>query len=244
MTQGPFFTTLKNRGLIKISGSDRYKFLQSLITNDMGLLNKQDTLYACLLSPKGTFLYDFFITESGHDPETLYIECEGGNRAKNLAKRFKSYKQDFKIDIETKSDIPFYAVIGLAFGYKDPRHNKMGYRSHLPPAGIPEKLFEEWDYLRISLGVPDGSRDMISGRTTMDVARLSLFNGMSYEKSTYIGHKATMSKHYCGLSKKYLQRVELSKMPKDAELRSSCRDLGIALIKHAAAPISPIKKKH
>ena len=244
MTQGPFFTTLKDRGLIKISGPNRHKFLQKLITNDVGLLTKQDAVYTCLLSPKGTFLYDFFVFEPEHEPDTLYLECEGGNRTKNLAKRLKSYIESEEINIEIKSSRTVYAVLGLAFGYKDPRHNNLGYRSFSKPTGIPEKLFEKWDYLRISLGIPDGSRDMISGRTTMDVARISLFNGLCYNKTSYIGHKATMKKHYCGLSKKYLQRVKLSDMPKDAELRSSCRDLGIALMKHAAAPITPVKKKH
>jgi len=244
MTQGPFFTTLKDRGLIEISGPNRYKFLQKIITNDIGLLTRQDAVYTCLLSPKGTFLYDFFISEAEREPDILYIECEGGNRAKNLAKRLKSHIEDEKVNIETNSNKSVYAVLGLAFGYKDPRHKDLGYRSFSKPIGIPEKLFEKWDYLRISLGVPDGSRDMISGRTTMDVARISLFNGLCYDKIGYIGHKASMKKHYCGLSKKYLQRVKLSEMPEDAELRSSCQDLGIALIKHAAAPITPIKKKH
>jgi hypothetical protein len=244
MTQGPFFTTLKDRGLIKISGPDRYVFLQNLITNDIGLLNKQDALYACLLSPKGMFLYDFFISEPEHEVETLYIECEGGKRAKNLANKLDCYKQDSKINIETKPNIPFFAVLGLAFGYKDPRHDKMGYRAYRRPAGIPEEHFEKWDYLRISLGIPDGSRDMIYGKTTMAAARIARFNGLSYEKSDYIGQNFVAQRHYSGLIKKHLQHVKLSDMPEGAELRSSCKDLGIALITHAAAPISPIKQKH
>ncbi len=243
MTQSPFFTTLKDRGLIKISGPDRYIFLQKLITNDVAVLNKQDAIYACLLSPGGKFLYDFFVLEPEHDSEVLYIECEGGERAKNLGKKLKRYKQNSNVEIEIKPKKNCYAVLGLAFGYNDPRHKKMGYRSFGRPAGIPEQPFEEWDYLRISLGIPDGSRDMIAGKTSIEAARIALFNGLSYEKSTYIGHKETMRKHYCGLSKKYLQCVKLSEIQKDAELRSSCKDLGIVLMKHAAVSPHPPKQR-
>ena len=242
MTQGPFFTTLKDRGLIKISGPDKHAFLHSLITNDLGLLARQDAVYSCLLSPKGKFLYDFFISEPLQEADTLYIECEGGKRTESLSKKLKKYKKDNQIEIQAALNIPLYAVMGLAFGYKDPRHEKMGYRSFQRPIGIPELPFDEWDYLRISLGIPDGSRDMIPNTTTMDAARITRVNGLSYEKESYIGHDATMQKMYCGLGQKYLRRVKLSELPENAELRSSCRDLGIALMAHEAAPTSPVKR--
>jgi|GEM_PF-3533528 len=245
MTQGPFFTTLKDRGLVKISGPDRYKFLQDLITNDIGLLNSQDAIYACLLSPKGKFLYDFFVSEPEQEPDTLYIECEGGDRTQNLGKKLNRYKKDtYEIEIKTEPNMLFYTVLGLSFGYKDPRHEKIGYRSFRRPAGIPEHPYDKWDYLRISLGIPDGSRDMISGKTTMAAARIAKFNGLSYEKDDYIGQEFVARRHFSGLSKKCLQRVNLDQIPEGAELRSSCRDLGIALMKHTAAPISPIKRKY
>ena len=58
------------------------------------------------------------------------------------------------------------------------------------------------------------------------------------KRASIIGRKEAMRKHYCGLTKRYLQCVELNKLPECAELRSSCKDLGIALAKHEAAPTS------
>ena len=89
MTQTPFYTRLKKRGKIIISGADRKDFLQNLMSNDIKFLNTQACVYSCLLTPQGKFLYDFFITES---KDTLTLECEGGDRIEGLAKILTMYK--------------------------------------------------------------------------------------------------------------------------------------------------------
>ena len=61
MTDAPFFTPLQNRALIKVERKDAHDFLQNLITNDMDNLAPGRILYACLLSPQGKFLFDFFV---------------------------------------------------------------------------------------------------------------------------------------------------------------------------------------
>ncbi|MFP4098361.1 MAG: YgfZ/GcvT domain-containing protein [Alphaproteobacteria bacterium] len=230
MTQGPFFVTLKDRGLIKITGADRHNFLQKIITNDIDLLAKQEALYTCLLTPQGKFLHDFFISQQ--ESSTLHVDCEGGERTLDLQEHLQKYKLHADIEIQAEPAIPFYAIFGLAFGYKDPRHEQMGYRAYQRPIGITEMPFEEWDYQRISLGIPDGSRDMIVGKTTMDEARIAQLNGLSYDKGCYIGQELTARMHYRGLGKRHLRCVKLNDMPENAQLRSSCRDLGIALTPH------------
>ena len=58
-----FFVKLKNRGLIHLEGEERHDFLQGLITNDIEKLTRENQLYACLLTPQGKFLHDFFVIE-------------------------------------------------------------------------------------------------------------------------------------------------------------------------------------
>ena len=45
--QTSFFVTLKNRGLVTVTGPDAAAFLQNLVTNDIALLEKQPSLYTC-----------------------------------------------------------------------------------------------------------------------------------------------------------------------------------------------------
>ena len=244
MTQQPFFTTLKGRGLIKISGIERNSFLQGLITNDINLLDTQDCIYACLLTPQGKFLFDFFISQQN---ETLILDCEGGKRALELAKILNMYKLRAQADIDIEENIDIYAIIGAAEGHKDPRHEAMGSRSFEKPNDIDEKPFEDWDYHRISLTIPDGSRDLIPNKSTMDEAHIDKLNGISYEKGCYVGQELTARMHYRGLGKKHLYTItgqdlnlEILPPPETAieiedkvigEMRSSCHDTGIALLK-------------
>lgn len=228
MPQEPFFTTLKNRGQIKISGESKKSFLQALISNDVALLNNQKAIYACLLTPQGKFLYDFFITEEANK---LLLDCEGGDRSKDLSKLFNMYKLHADIDIETTTNIPVYAIMNSSeYGYQDPRHKDIGYRSYIKP-NLPEKDFKYWDYLRISLCIPDGSRDMLVGKSTLLESNIDKLFGVSFDKGCYIGQEITARMHYRALVKKRLKYVNINELPEGAKLRSSCEDIAIALIK-------------
>ena len=45
----------------EISGTDKEKFLQALITNDINKCNHNKTIYSAFLTPQGKFIADFFI---------------------------------------------------------------------------------------------------------------------------------------------------------------------------------------
>ncbi|GJL85224.1 MAG: glycine cleavage system protein T [Micavibrio sp.] len=225
-----FFTKLPNRGLIHLEGDDRHDFLQGLITNDIEKLEPGKALYACLLTPQGKFLHDFFISDG--DRFTL-LECEGDIRAQDLFERLNKYRLRADVQISVEEDVPVYVIFGNQNtpGYTDPRDPEMGYRSFEKPDGLEEKPFEEWDIHRIKLGIPDGSRDMIPGKSTLDEANIERWNGVSYEKGCYVGQELTARMHHRGLGKKHLQTVQLGSLPDKAELRSSCGDIGLALIR-------------
>ena len=229
MPETPFYTKLKNRGLLHIKGKDRYDFLQNLITNDIEKLNAANQIYACLLSPQGKFLHDFFIREGDG---FLLIDCEGGERAQDLFKRLSMYRLRADVQISAEDNIPVYAVFNSPdMGLPDPRHKDMGNRSFEKPDS-PEKPFEEWDKRRIKLVIPDGSRDLIVDKSTMDEARMDTLGAIDYDKGCYIGQELTARMHYRGLGKKHLKCVEIENVPEKAELRSSCGDIGLALVKN------------
>ena len=244
MTQQPFFTTLKGRALLKISGIERKSFLQGLITNDLNALDHTPYIYSCLLSPQGKFLFDFFIQEK---EGVLILDCEGGERAQSLNKILNMYKLRSEAEITLEDNVPVYAIMSADFGYQDPRHVDMGYRSYEKPKDIAEGHWHDWDMKRISRTIPDGSRDMVPNKSTMDEARIDQLNGLSYEKGCYVGQELTARMHYRGLGKKHLYTISLNTFGFDAfpehgsaiqhdgknigEMRSSCGETGIALLK-------------
>lgn len=225
----PFFVTLENRGLIHIEGKDRRAFLQGLITNDTDLLKPGTILYACLLTPQGKFLHDFFIHE-GQD--FLLLDCEGGARARDLYDRLLKYRLRADVKISVEENTPVYAVFNeKGPGLPDPRHPEMGRRSFEKPAGLEERPFETWDRQRIALTIPDGSRDLMPEKSTLDEGQIDRLNGVSYEKGCYVGQELTARMHYRGLGKKHLQTLRIDALPDGAELRSSCGDTGLALVR-------------
>lgn len=228
MTETAYFTTLENRGLIHIEGPDRDTFLQDLITNDITQAQPGKLLYACLLTPQGKFLHDFFIHNTG---EAYLLDCEGGERTQDLYDRFIKYRMRKKVQISIDQNNTVYACIGTDFGLVDPRHKEMGTRSFEKPGDIQENTFEKWDKHRISLTIPDGSRDLIPEKSTMSEANMDTLNAIDYEKGCYIGQELTARMHYRNLGKKSLKTIDISKDP-NADIRSSQGNQAIALVRN------------
>lgn len=233
------FVTLKNRGLLTLSGKDAREFLQSLITNDIDKLSPNTPLYACLLSAQGKFLHDFFVVERRGK---ILLDCEGGERAHDLARRLRMYRLRKHVGIEVEEDVTIYglmdaknsldpAILASLNSFPDPRSAALGYRSFIKPENIQEVPFEEWDKLRISLCIPDGSRDLDVGISTMDEAKMDTLGAIDYNKGCYIGQELTARMHYRGLGKKHLAVVKVDDLPKGAVLRSFCGNIGLALVK-------------
>ena len=228
----PFYVQLPNRGLVHIEGEDRKSFLQGLVSNDV---NKALPVYACLLTPQGKFLHDFFIHEGDG---FLLLDCEGGTRAKDLYERLLKFRLRSKVQLSVEENNKVYAVFGTDTGVPDPRHPEMGNRTFEKP-DMEEKPFEEWDMRRIRLCVPDGSRDMTIESSTLLESHIDTLIGVDWDKGCYMGKELTARMKYRGLAKRHLYTVTLSgpapapfsDLPNGGEMRSSCGTIGIALLK-------------
>jgi folate-binding protein YgfZ len=237
MAETAFYTTLKNRGSIRVSGPDARTFLQGLISNDVSLLASQPLVYACLLNPQGKFLHDFFMSEKD---DVITLECEGGERAKDLFARLSKYKLRASVTLTLSEKIKVYVGVGDVTP-RDPRHPDLGFRTTERPP-LPEQPFEIWDKHRIALTIPDGSRDMVIEKTALDEANIDKLGGVSYDKGCYVGQELTARMHHRGLGKKHLYTVK-GTMLRDpgeeiivngklaGEMRSRSGDIGIALLK-------------
>lgn len=266
----PSICALKNRAIIEVSGQDSRKFLQGLITNDMDTLQaSSSSLYACMLTPQGKFLFDMHITLVSDDRFFLDVE---DSRQDELIKKMTLYKLRAKVDITKRSGLQIFTLWNSSnvsleesnlHTYQDTRHEQAGLRiiaqdsehteqsiaALIPSPDIIITSFDEYDTHRIKLGIPDGSRDMKPEYTTMAEANMDTFNGVSYTKGCYVGQEITARMHHRGLAKKRLYPLEslaeafpengeslASEAETIGEMRSSCGQYGIALIRDDKIP--------
>jgi len=250
-TQGVGFglVHLPDRGVLRLSGPDRVAFLQGLVSNDVTRLAPDRAVYACLLTPQGKFLHDFFLIA---DDESLLIDCEA-DRREDLLRRLKMYRLRSKI--ETADVTNTYAVMARAgegddtpgaIAFADPRNPALGRRLLVPRDAVIVDSPDGWtlyDRLRIALGVPDGSRDMEVGKAILLENNIDLLNGIAWDKGCYMGQELTARTHYRGLVKKRLTPVRIAGATPPVgtplmengvevgEMRSSAGDVGLALLR-------------
>ena len=239
----PYFVTLPNRGLITVTGADKISFLQGLVSNDVTKLPRQKIQYSCLLTPQGKFLHDFFLHHI--DDDKILIECEGQNRAADLHNRLSRYKLRSDVNLSLEENVQVFALLNAEeTSHNDPRHYRLGKRVFDRPINALEEGFIEWDKERILLGIPDGSRDMVVEKSTMLECGLDKFNAIDWDKGCWMGQELTARMKYRGLGKKHLRAIQFKTPPAPApftpleinakvigEMRSSCADIGLALIK-------------
>jgi folate-binding Fe-S cluster repair protein YgfZ len=66
-----------DRAVLRLTGADTREFLQNLVTNDVGGLDR-GVVYAALLSAQGKYLFDFFLVPDG---EAVLIDVKADRAA-------------------------------------------------------------------------------------------------------------------------------------------------------------------
>lgn len=232
---------LLERELLEISGEDRRKFLQGLITNDIDKLTPQYALYAALLTPQGKFLYDFFLYDRG---DSILLDCAPG-WAEGIRQHLTKYKLRAKVTIAAREDVAVTASLEEKLEYADPRSAEMGWRAIASKESISglSKDMAAYETRRISLGIAEGQKDLTQERSILLEYRFEDIHGVDFEKGCYVGQEVTArSKHRAQLHK-MLFRVEADKALPPAgtmilsgektvgEMRSSIGSKGLALIR-------------
>lgn len=260
---------LEKRGLIGVSGEEATSFLQGLISNDVTKVGDNRAIYSALLTPQGKFLYDFFIFQMD---DGLVIDCEA-DRLDEFKRKLSMYKLRSKVELADLSDqFKVFALIGddvagdlgiekaegvatayqSGIAYMDPRLSAAGARIVLPAdqsetalreSGFETGTLEDYESLRLKLGLPDGSRDMEIDKAILLENGFKELHGVDWDKGCYMGQELTARTHYRGLVKKRLMPVRIEgplpepgtplKMgDKDVgEMRSGLGGQGLALVR-------------
>ena len=102
--------------------------------------------------------------------------------------------------------------------FTDPRHAGLGARAivgtdtlaaFLKASSLTEGTIDAYDFARIKLGVPDGSRDMQLEKTILLEAGFDELNGVDWKKGCYMGQELTARTKYRGLVKRRLMPVRI-----------------------------------
>ncbi len=243
MTQ---FCYLKDRTIISIKGDDAFTFLQSMITNDLSMLDNHLAIYTLFLSPTGRFLYDAFIVKN---TDSYILDVDALHVSKFL-QRLGFFKLKSKIEIEDKSE--FFEIIyskeqfELNVNYKDPRYSKLGYRYIVPKNSNFNREIAEDLYLKdkYEFCIPDGFVDYIQDKTLPPEYHFDKLSAVSYTKGCYTGQEVISRAKYQGVVRKKLYKLVFSQEVLDLSgqevmqngvkigfITSSWKDHAIALLR-------------
>jgi hypothetical protein len=263
------YVALPERGVIALYGADRVAFLQGLISRDLEQITVDRAGYGALLTPQGKFLFDFMILRTG---DALLLDAERA-RLPDLLRRLTMYRLRAKVELQDAGGrYAVAAVLGedvarrfeledrpgacrpLAEGiaFIDPRLVRLGVRVLLPPTTLGPTLEaqgfaplepEAYERVRITAGVPDGSRDLLTEKSTLLESGFEELHGVDFAKGCFVGQELTARMKYRGLVRKRLLPVVL-KGPRPepgtiirlgereaGEMRSSIDGRGLALLR-------------
>jgi len=208
---------LPDRGVVKVAGEDARRFLNGLITNDMGKVKPGQARFAALLTPQGKIIVDFIIAEAEPDDGGgFFLDCPRA-LAPALVEKLKFYKLRAKIAVEDLSDAlgvlavwDGAALNDFGLSYADPRLPALGTRTILPPnlaaeatADLGATLMDAGAYEahRIVLGVPCGGADFAYGDTFPHEADMDQLGGVDFTKGCYVGQEVVSRVEHRGTAR-------------------------------------------
>ena len=205
---------------IEIQGDDSENFLQGLITNDINNCNKENSIYACLLTPQGKFLADFFISKIN---DYYLIEIHK-KYYENFIIKLNIYKLRSKIDIKENKEIKSIILfsenemqeINSIASFKDPRHEKIGTVIYLDENALKSLPIEErnYDFYRETLIkhlIPFTPIDLIENKSLLLENNFQNINAIDWDKGCYVGQEITARMKYRALLKKRIYSLHLVK---------------------------------
>ncbi|MBD1148001.1 hypothetical protein IDH28_04120 [Pelagibacterales bacterium SAG-MED31] len=233
----PYFYKNSNSRFLSIDGEDSSEFLQNLITNDINKCKKDNLIYACLLTPQGKFLSDFFIFKMDKkfilETHILFYE--------KLIKKLNIYKLRSKIIINKIQQIHSFILFGNVSKDKktiikcaDPRNQNIGYK-FIHESANPQLLNnfykineDKYHEILIKNLVPFSQYDLDENKSLLLENNFENLNSISWDKGCYIGQEITARMKYRALLKKRVFSLYAkSGFPKNQQIiKENGKDVG------------------
>lgn len=220
-----YYNLIKNE-IIKISGKDRYEFLQGIISNDIKYVDNGKPIYSSILSPQGRFLYDFFIVKYQN---FFLLEC-GKDHTLDILNKFNMHKLrsevnfehqcDFKVLLLNISDINMILEdLNNKIHFLDPRFpnffsriyiNEGDFKKIANSSQLTEISNQDYKDFRLRFFIPDFLEDAEIGKSLLMEMRFDKLNGISWDKGCYMGQEVTARMKYRNIVKKQLFGVKIN----------------------------------
>ncbi|PLS23585.1 CAF17-like 4Fe-4S cluster assembly/insertion protein YgfZ [Neptunicoccus cionae] len=175
----------ETRRVLRITGADRSRFLNDLVTNDLKGL-ESGLVYAALLTPQGKYLFDFFLAADG---ESILLDVDAG-RADGLVQRLSMYKLRADVGIADAGLFVHRGIGELPDGaMADPRHPALGWRMYSETPQEADTV--DWDALRVAHCVPETDVELIADGSFILECGFERLNGVDFRKGCYVGQEVT-----------------------------------------------------
>lgn len=243
---------LKNRGIIEISGADAETFLNNLLTNDVAKIGEDSAQFSALLTPQGKFLFDIFIYKVNDNSFLLDAPF-----ADELFQKLRMYKLRANVEIMPRDDLGVYASFDICchpaldagsacqnegqplkeipqqvrddnyYPFIDPRNSALGFRVFAPKDIAANTDYAEYENLRLSLGIPELSEDLIREQDFALEGLLDELGAIDFQKGCYVGQEMTSRMKRRGTLKQKLCRFRAkSKTPFGAPIMADALEIG------------------
>jgi tRNA-modifying protein YgfZ len=242
---------LADRGVVKVVGDDARDFLHGLLSANILTLAPGAARYGALLSPQGKIIADFIAAAGpAGDGGGFFLDVPRA-LTKPLVDKLNLYKLRSRVMVEDLSEI--LGVLAAwdgsgtaAFGltYADPRLPALGLRVMIPPhraadaaASLGATLVEadEYDALRIALGVPRGGVDFRYGDAFPHEADMDQLGGVDFTKGCYVGQEVVSRMEHRGIARTRTVPVRYDGAPPPAGAAVTAGERQIGTMGSAAA---------
>ncbi|GGA12506.1 CAF17-like 4Fe-4S cluster assembly/insertion protein YgfZ [Neptunicoccus cionae] len=211
----------ETRRVLRITGADRARFLNDLVTNDLKGLER-GLVYAALLTPQGKYLFDFFLAADG---ESILLDVDAG-RSDALVQRLTMYKLRADVGI-ADAELFVHRGVGEALegALADPRHPSLGWRMYSQDAQDGDET--DWDALRVAHCVPQTDIELIADGSFILECGFERLNGVDFRKGCYVGQEVTARMKHKTELRKGLATVNVDgTAPVGTELRCDGKAVG------------------
>ena len=248
---------LKDRGIISVLGKDSKEFLQNIITNDINIVNKDNSIFSGIFTPQGKYLYEFFIVKSD---DGYFLDC-----SEEFVGELKVFLEKYKLnsDVEIK-DISGEYVVGIISNekfeeikkeenkttqtiiyrsspfFQDPRSKKLGSRVlsnleklYLTIKKLSLKIEDGSDYFNNAheAGIPIKNLKKLQNNLFGLEANFEELSAIDFKKGCYIGQENTARmKLKNKLRKKLLPIVSKENLEIGSEITLDGNQIGKLLI--------------
>jgi folate-binding protein YgfZ len=242
---------LPGRGVVAVGGPDAGKFLDDLITVEVGRIAGGNAVYGGLLTPQGKILFDFILFA---DRDRFLFDIVR-SAVPDFIKRLGLYKLRAKVDI---ADLSNERIVVAAWDADappildgpvapDPRLAALGFRAIVAPGadmapGYEEATPADYHARRIALGIPESGVDFQFGEAFPYDADMDQLGGIDFDKGCYVGQEVVSRMKHRGTARRRVVIARGDRLPPSGTpvtagevqigaFGSSACDTGLALVR-------------